>query len=306
MKVARASRLGDEELYGHPIENPWASNQRNRMSFYSVLLERGRRAWWGIVSMDNLFAAIHGTDPVIPWHEFTRIKMSVMDDVYEALAHTDDVETGSTNTAGYLITGKVIKADANSLPEGSVVLFVPLTNWSVGPNSDIAGSRPILSTSIVADGGFSPQTAVVRIAQINAQISAFRRLRITPWNKDLTRTYLLEHLASWLAESPPTFKSVTLILATVPRPIPAGVGMLVYLNLMYLSGMLSLVTPAEQYLWKGEADEGWIQSEAYVQARMLADQVTDLLAPLVDDATSVPQMALPVSVHCLRLEFGHV
>jgi hypothetical protein len=298
MTVARVSRFGDEGLYGQPVASPWAaSGQQTRLSYYSAFVERGRRAWWGIVSIDNLFAAMHGTDPVIPWQEFTHIKMSATDVIYQALSgEIDGTEVGGTGTASFWSTGKISTPDAANLPEGSVVAFEPMANWSLAPIPNTTGTRPILTTSIVADGAFSPQTAAVRIAQINAQISAYRRRRISLWQKDATRSYLLDHLASWYGEVPQTFKMVDMIQATVSRPIPAGVGTLVYLTLMYLSGMISLNAPADEALWSGEADEGWIQNEASVQARLYADKVTDLITPLVLEEATIPQMGLPVSL----------
>ena len=299
MNVARVSRFGDEELYGRPISSPWDSD-RGRVSYYSSLIERGRRAWWGIVSIDCSFATIHGIDPVIEWLEFSQIKISTTDVIYQAVSgEIDGTEIGGTSNATYWSTGKPSIPDTVLLPEGSAVIFQTFQralNWSVGPVAGALGSNPILTTSILPDGAFSPQSAATRIAQINCQIAAFRRLRLTPWRTDPTRSYLLAHLRSWFEEVPQTFKTVEKILASVPRPIPAGVGTLVLLNLMYLFGMISLYAPADDALWSGTGDEGWIQSEACVEARKYSDKVTDLIAPLVEEVATVPQLGLPVSI----------
>ena len=299
MKVARASRLADEQLYGQPV----SYGKQNHIPHYSALLERGRRAWWAIVIIDSSFAAMHRTDPVIPWQEFTGIKMGATDVVYQALSgETDGGEVATIDTSNFWFTGQLIRPGTELFPEGSAVAFEPpLERWSIGPVADAPGSRPISATSTLADGAFSPQASAVRIAQINAEISAFRRLRSLPWHPDPTHSYLFDHLASWYAEIPHTYKAVQTMLAdvTTPRPIPTGLGALVLMNLMYLCGMISLFAPAEDAFWRGECDREWIQSEACGQARMLADRVTDLIAPLVLEEASVPQMGLPVS-SCLR------
>ena len=67
--VALNSRLTDDGLFGEQLQTAQDS----------TLVEHGQRAWCFIVSMDNFFATMQGTDPVIDWCSLSDIKMPASD-----------------------------------------------------------------------------------------------------------------------------------------------------------------------------------------------------------------------------------
>jgi hypothetical protein len=285
-EVAKAARIADEALYGERLLGPWdESTNRFRTAHYSTLIERGRRAWWFIVSMDNFFATLHGTDPVINWHDFTGIKMPASDAACGVL--TGDV--GDPVFAA--LPSDWSEGGGRFLPPGSITVFQSLDEWAMRPG---IGWKPVLTTCILPDGAFNQFTAVLLVSDLQAQISSFRRNRANPWTPHPIRSDLLDRLTAWYAELPPVVRSVVALLDGSPRPIPANVAVLAHLNLLYHSAIIALHAPSEEMLWMGGSDAGWMSSEAAVEAKRSAVEVSVILKPLVEPGIGVSDLGLPI------------
>ena len=296
--VAYASRLADEHLYGTPVIGPWDEKLGGfRFAHYSSLIERGRRAWWLIVCLDNFFATMQGTDPVIQWLLFTGVKMPASD-------HVCGMITGEVGDPGYAAEPNdwsVQRAGAE-MPPGVPSIFQTLPEWSgvegenrLEDNLDAGIATP--ASCIMPDGAFSQYAALLILSQLHVAIGSFRRNNPEPWKPHPRRTRLLTRLHALYAELPNIVCEVVALLSNSPRPIPPALGTLAHLVFLYHSAVIAICAPSEAALWKGQPDRDWFASEAFLEAQENAIKGTSILAPLTEPENDVPDLGLPVSLH---------
>jgi hypothetical protein len=238
--------------------------------------------------MDNFFATMHGTDPVICWLDFTGIKMPASDAACGVLSGDPGDPAYAALPSDWSAVGSERK---HLLPPGTVTVFQPLDEWAMRPGK---GRKPVLSTCILPDGAFNQFTAVLLVSDLQARIGQFRRDRARPWAEHPVRTELRERLGGWYNELPPIVREVTGLLAASPRPIPATVAALAHLNVLYHSAAIALCAPSEAALCKGEADPGWFASDAFFEAQRHALCVSAILAPLAEPDGGISDLGLPM------------
>lgn len=242
VRTARAARLNCQDIY---CEN-WASLLETR-ACPPLLLERARRAWWSLTTIDRHLSIMYDDEPEIQVEECTTMELGINDLQYEHMKRTTQAG-GGPSVAGKPLFAAV-PARSTTTPEPSAQspksdvrhlypfsststemianLLVsrstsgsPLvgTTESAFPNFPAAGAppqhaspiiqHPRLQSSIGLDGTFSPAASYHRLFFLFERIMTFRRSQLWPYASSPQRTTLLAELNRWHQELPGPWKMI--------------------------------------------------------------------------------------------------
>lgn len=340
LQIFNVSRMLDWKRYGRKIPaliapgSPVAGVLHNR-PYFSVWLERAKRAWWGLVNFDNVNAVMYSVDPVISWEDCRKVLAVMTDEEFMAARKIADEASAASASPSYSAAGgdmgqqsPIISAQLYSLA-GSSTMSAKQQQEQLRQEPDIPHQadgdgfgdppppdvvldfgRDILLTaplrSVYRKNGVRVSASFfIRLMQIGALVSKYRRLvPDCPYLDRPGKLHLEAQLDHWMSEMPPPFPNGILPLVTASKEVLASargisIGALAYFKLMYHAIGVLLLSPSDDILYAGQLDLEWVKSSAFLPAQDHAIAATELLKPIVEASRTMPQLSLPFAQWCV-------
>lgn len=301
LRIIKVSSILNPRLHAR---TPGFSGISNGSDYYLISLERVKRVLAGCVAQDNYFSAMYQTEPIISWEDVERMtgylgeeEIAYARALFGQRSHTNNQISRVAEPSQPIPRALDAPTDPDPLPRppmltsNDVSLTAPIQTVSP-PSTRLA---PSLSVSLSHN---------MRLGQLASLVGRYRRfVSDKPYLSRRGKKHLEQQLSMFLSELGPPFPDgIVPLLESEKQNLASTRGIVygtaAYLMLMYHAISATLNSPADSVLFSGDLDWDWALSEAFVKAQEHAISATQLLVPLVESPSTLPQMCLPFFQWC--------
>lgn len=264
----------------------------NGVGYFSVWFERAKRVFAATIVHDYFFSAIYGGDPLVSSESYPWVRGFLQEDEIEQAK----VLFGLQERKGKGVVGK----GPTSHPDTPFPSEASLSGMSESPDQqDIMLSASFWLPNLGTPNAFAYYPSVaIRLSQLASLAEKYRRrVPDRPYLPRPGKLHVEGQLRQFWAELPASFGGILPLALAVKdnfsSPQGIAVGTQLHLMLEYHAILASLSCPADAVFWSGIPDREWLSSPAFLNALEHSIRVTELLIPLIEGPTTLPQMALP-------------